>query len=735
MSATVHAAYSDLPKLVRDAGLLPAWSLDGKTLGFVSGSPDDRQAWSVDLATGNTSPLLDVERLRAALKAATGVTPAGTGVPFEAFGFAGPHLIAFMIGADSFVVDLETYSVIRPPQPSPIDTMFGLSAESRSTPRQYKRSLPMVGQVDAYEVMSPDGRHLLSTQDYNVSVRSTYDGRSRLLTTDGTREVEWTVDWSFPGTPPVTNWSPRGDRVAAYRVDHRSVPEVTTVHQLSGFEDTTRHHFPRPGGVLEQYRLFLLDLEGRPPVEIQLGDTRDTYPVFAGWLPDGSEVVVLRMSRDCRHVTVFAADATTGAVRELFSETGETFVRIHHDIYFNRKLGCGLTPDGGHVLWLSERDGWAHLYQYDLQGELVARLTSGEWPVDAVERVDGEHVYFTAHHDQARPYDVHLCRVPLGGGAVERLTEGEGVHRVTFAPNGETFLDTYSSVRTPPVTALRRNDGAVLNAELLAADITPLQVVGYTDAEEFRVKAADGETDLWGVMYKPHDFDPGKKYPVIEWIYGGPQMAVADHAFPALPGRAGIALRLAQLGCIAIVLDARGTPGRSKAFHDTAAQDFFGVVAEDHAAAIRELAVRHPFIDVDRVGVTGGSWGAYFGFRCLVDEPDIYKAAAVFAPAFDPTSCILYEPYLGTPQANPDGYRRADILVKAPALTGALLIAGGTSDHATWPDAIKMTEALIRAGKDHEFVPLPEQSHGFGSVHDEYLVRKQADFFRRHLGF
>ncbi|NGY03285.1 S9 family peptidase [Solimonas terrae] len=735
MSAAVLEAYRDLPKLVRDANLIPAWSSDGKTLGFVAGAPDARQAWRVDLTSGDKTPLLDVQRVRDALKAATGVTPPGAGLPFEAFGFVGPDMIAFAIGADRFMLDLNRFLVIRPPAPNMIDTMFGQSAEARMTPRTFKRSLPMVGQVDAYEVMSPDGRNLLSIQDYNVSLRSAYDGRTQALTTDGTREVEWTIDWAFPGMPPVTNWSPQGTHVAAYMVDNRGVPEVLSMHNLGNFEHSSRYYFPKAGGVLESHRLFVLDVMGNPPVEIQLGDTRDHYPVFVGWLPDGSELVVLQMSRDCRRIDVFAASAITGAVRKLFSEEGKTFVRIHHDIYFNRKLGCSLTPDGRHLLWQSERDGWNHLYQYDLDGRLEAQLTSGDWPVTAVERVIGGHVYFSAHCDRKRPYDLHLCRVALGGGTVEQLTEGEGVHRVSFAPNGETFLDTYSSVSAPPVTALRRVDGSVLNAELLRADITPLVDVGYTASEEFCVKAADGETELWGVMYKPHDFDAGKRYPVIEWIYGGPQITIAEHGFPALPGRANIGMRLAQLGCIAIMLDARGTPERNKAFHDTAAEDFQGTVTADHAAALRQLAERHAYIDLDRVGVTGGSWGAYFGFRCLIDQPEVYKAATVFAPGFDPLSCVLYECYLGFPQTNPDGYRKADIFAMAPRLDRPLMIAGGTADHATWPDAIKMTEALIRAGKDHEFVVLPDQVHGFGSVHQDYLDNKQAAFFRRHLGF
>jgi len=738
--AAVAAAYKNLGGLIGDSSLMPAWSPDGSCLGFVAGPREQRQAWRVDLASGEKSPLLDVAALRKALLEASGLTPAGQGVPFEHFAFIAPTMIAFAVGADQFTYDIPGARAYPVPAPSLLDTYLGMSAQARTTPRPFKRSTPLVDPTDAYEVPSPDGSWLLSIQDHNVALRATVDGRALPLTRDGTPEVEWNIDWTNPMAvmlglvPPAANWSPQGNRIAAYKVDNRGVAQAPQVHYLKRQDEVLYRTYCRAGGVLEKLSLYVLDVAGHGVAAALLSLTRDKYPCFAGWLPDGSELLVLLMSRDCRRVEVYAASAATGATRLLFVEEGSTFVRIHHDIYYGRKTGLTLTPDGRQLLWLSERDGWKHLYQYDLNGRLVAQLTQGSWAACDVVRVVGNEVYFTAHSNADRPYDVHLCRVPLGGGAMKVLTEGEGKHSCQIAPDGRSFLDTRSTPATPPTTCLRRIDGTLLNPEVTKADISRLLQAGFTAPEEFCVKAADGTTDLWGVMYKPAGFSPQKKYPVIEYIYGGPQMAVAEHGFATTElSMSGMALRLAQYGYIVVMLDARGTPERSKAFHDSCYGSFSGTMTADHAAALKNLAARHPYVDLSRVGITGGSWGAYSSFRCLVEQPDVYKAAVSFAPGFDPLSCVLYECYLGLPQDNPEGYRKADLYALAGQLQGELMLAGGTSDHATWTDAMKMSEALIRAGKLHQFVVLPEQYHGFDSVHNDYFHRCFSAFFEQHV--
>jgi dipeptidyl-peptidase 4 len=282
---------------------------------------------------------------------------------------------------------------------------------------------------------------------------------------------------------------------------------------------------------------------------------------------------------------------------------------------------------------------------------------------------------------------------------------------------------------------LRSADGTFVR-EISRPDTTALDALGLTPAEEFTVKAADGVTDLWGVLFKPRDFDPDASYPVLEFVYGGPQIAVAPHGFP-LSAFGVQPQALTELGACVVVLDARGTPGRSKAFHDVVFKNWAGHLADDHAEAIKQLAETRPYLDLSRgVGVTGGSWGGYTSTRLLADRPDVYGAAVSNAPGYDPYSSLLYECYLGLPQeiGGRAVYDAANTLDRAHAITRPLMIACGTSDHATWTDAIKLSEELIRAGVEHEFVVLPEQYHGYDLTHNRYYYRKLSGFFADHVG-
>lgn len=730
--------FDDFASLVTSGQIMPAWSPDGKFLAFIDGPTDQRRAWLVEMANGDKTELVDTARLREEIRQTTGETPPGQGVPFAHLAFVGARTIAAQVGTHTLTINLDSYTVTVPPSPNMIEIFLGLSASDRMNPREYLRTMPLVDPVREFETMSPDGRYLISTRDGDVVLRSSYGGRDRRLTTDGTPEHEWRFDMQNPLlamlglSVPVANWSNDGTRVAAYKVDHHGVYLAPQVHYLEREDEIIYRSFSRAGGVLERHTLHLLDVNGQSPVTIDLGDTTDTYPCFAGWLPGDQEIVVFRMSRDCRRVEVLVANAETGDVRELFSEEGDTFVRLYHDVVYARKLGLWISSDAQKILWLSERTGWRHLWAYDLQGNLLGQLTDGDWAVEEIKRIDETYVYFTARHDPDRPYDVHLCRAPLAGGATERLTEGTGVHEPVFSPLGDFFIDACSAHDLPPTTVLRTSDGD-LKTELSKGDTTELVSSGWVPPQQFTVTAADGKTELWGVMYFPKDFDASQRYPVVEYVYGGPQIAVAPHGWGmpfAQHGRA-----IAQLGYITILLDARGTPGRSKAFHDTVYGNFADALVDDHAGAIQQLAERHDFVDGERVAAIGHSWGAYSAVRLLEDRPDVYRAAVSVAPGLDPYSSVLYECYLGLPQQNKQAYEAADPFSRVGQIEGALMIAAGTSDHATWSDALKMSEALIRVGKDHDFVVLPGQYHSFDTAHDSYFWRKVDGFFKKNLGF
>jgi dipeptidyl aminopeptidase/acylaminoacyl peptidase len=263
-------------------------------------------------------------------------------------------------------------------------------------------------------------------------------------------------------------------------------------------------------------------------------------------------------------------------------------------------------------------------------------------------------------------------------------------------------------------------------------DISRLEAIVYTPAEEFTVKAADGKTDLWGVLYKPFDFDSSASYPVIEFIYAGPQVITARRFFAVTEDYYNTAWALAHLGYIVVCLDGRGTPGRSKAFHDAIYRHWAAGVP-DHAGAIRQLCERHPWMDAGMVGIFGHSWGGYFSACALIHFPDVYRASVSSAPGLNPWDMIIWEPYLDLPVRGRGAYDRDNLLRQADKVKGKLMLVVGTSDHSTIHTALKMTRAMIDAGVDHEIVVLPEAPHRFtGSDLDHYRM-KLVGWFDRHV--
>jgi dipeptidyl aminopeptidase/acylaminoacyl peptidase len=483
-----------------------------------------------------------------------------------------------------------------------------------------------------------------------------------------------------------------------------------------------------------------MDLYSRKPRLIDLGDNTDHFLRMLSWLDDGSQLLLARYNRVFSRVEVLAVDAFTGKARTLLTEGSPTFVSCHHRALLGTNPGFALLPHGSGFLWHSERDGWEHLYHYSIDGRFVRQVTRGNWPVEEVLRVDSQSgwVYFTGHDDTARPYDTHLYRVGLDGQGLERLTQGTGQHAVNIAPSARYFIDTVSSVDVPPKTLLCKADGSEIRV-LADADITRLKVVGWMPPRECVIKAADGVTDLWATLFLPYDFDPGKRYPLIEHIYAGPQTTWRPREFgdqpqhPTLGRATNFHYALANLGFIVMILDGRGTPGRSKSFHDVVFRRWGQFEIDEHVHAIRELAAQLQFIDLERVGVWGMSWGGHFAFRAMTEASDLYKAGICEVPALDPYRMMLYEPYLGLPQENKAGYQAADPFHLAAQLDGELLLIGAMNDPYTQADVFKLSEALIRLGKQHRLMCYANCGHIPAGQTAEYNMELKKLFFLEHL--
>ncbi len=703
--------------MVKGGAVQANWLADGNSFWYSEGGPATVVIHRVDARTGVRTPLFDVARLRSALAARLGREPPYQGIPFERFTLVDNEAAArFALEGREFRLDRATYSVTEVPAVSAAE-------RERTTPRMVRPGFPTTN-PDLYELPSPDGRWFAGLKENDIWFRATADGREEPLTSDGTEQRAWDVTGA--------KWSRDGLRLAALRADYRGVNRVPLVHWLKPVEEVEWRWFTKAGGPMPRAELQVIDVISKVVVAVDLGSDPEPYLSIVDFTPDGATLLVLANSREQKRLRLLAVDPSTGKARVVLTETQPTFIK---GIAQNPGWASLITvlPDGKRFLWTSERDGWDHLYLYDLDGTLIRRLTSGSWPVLQVIAVDpkGGWASFTGHAEAGRPYDTHVYRVNLDGSGFRRLTEGEGQHAAAFAPNREFFLDTHSSPSRPPTVELRSADGKLIET-LTRATIDDRQATGWTAPEPVVVKAADGATDLWGLLFKPLNFDPNRKYPVVEYIYGGPQTVNVPYRF----AQGGFPQAIAALGFVVWVVDGRGTPERGKAFQDVVYGKFGQQEIPDHAAAIRQVMATRPYMDSTRVGIFGGSWGGYMTIRALVTAPDLYRVGAAMYPVvemFDHMAAAI-EPYMGTPLSNPEGYRAGSSTDRVEKITGRLLLIHGTSDvNATFSATMKMVEALTRAGKLYDLVVLPEQNHGVAGTSGRYMLDRLWQHLVEHL--
>ncbi|MBL0087566.1 MAG: DPP IV N-terminal domain-containing protein [Ideonella sp.] len=591
------------------------------------------------------------------------------------------------------------------------------------------------------EPASPDGRWFASIVEGNIVLRGRIDGLSNPLTQDGTPEHGWDIEAGVRNP-----FSPDGQHLFALRVDRRAVRLHLCWHPLQRDEQVSWVRFQRAGAALDVPEPHVVPVLGRAPLPVRLpdgmGGFADSYVRLLGWSDNGREVWFVRFDRLLSRADVFAASSRDGAARCVLSETSSTWVRLQHDVLWDGDCGFMLLPGGQGFIWLSDRDGFQRPHAFAADGTPRGALVQQPPPGLVVHHIDGVDtaggwLYFHAGAEP-RPYDRHFWRVPLPGGPAQRLSEGEGIHDARLAPDRQSFVDRFSSLREPLRAELRSADGRLI-APLHTAGIGRLLAQGWLPPQECTVTAADGATPLHGVLYLPHGFDSAQRYPVIEYVYGGPQI----HNLPGHFGGGGtdgsggrverFVQALAQCGFVTLVLAARGTPGRGKVFQDAAYRSWSDHVVADHAGALAQLAQTRPWLDTTRVGVFGRSWGGYFSFRFLAERPDTYHAAVSIVPGFDPYAGILYEPYLGMPGDDAAPYEAASPFHLAAGLRGALMLVGGTRDFATIGDVMKMADALVQAQVHHELLLLPNQGHYATGVAADFADREVLRFFRAQL--
>jgi dipeptidyl-peptidase 4 len=617
--------------------------------------------------------------------------------------------------------------------------------------------------VRDHEVVSPDGKWVAFLRGNNLAVRSLETGQSKLLTRDGKKNYNYASRPDFYGAKtldlienrkqkPMVLWSPDSSRLLTHRLDQRRVRQLPVMQYVTAGEHTPAKarfvRYPLAGDEAwptVEHMIFGMDGSRvnfqTDPLEIRNTDAL-LSPFWQNlwWSEDGKQVFYIHPMRGYRAMQFFAADSVTGAVRLLLEEHSETFLDQDMRVKKSPVPDARVLSKHDAFIWASYRDGWYHLYLHDLAtGRPLHPLTSGNWTVRELVDVDEERgwVYFLGagrepHRD---PYLQHLYRVRIDGTGLELLTPEDAEHDIQMAPDLHTFVDTYSKVNLAPVTVLRSTQGRIIHT-LESADIELLLQAGYQLPEPFCVKAADGETDLYGILIPPANFDATKEYPLIEYEYGGVHTFITPKAFPLTPDgfdRAHYGQSLTQLGFAVVIMDGRGTPGRSKAFHDFSAErlgEAAGLV--DHAAAIPQIAAQFPFIDEHRVGMYGFSGGGYGSARAILTYPDVYKVAVGSCGDHDNRlyDATWWERYMGIGDFT--RLQPQDNQSLAANLQGKLLLIHGDVDDNVHPaNTMRLVDALIKADKEFDMLLMPNRGHALGR--DAYVRRRIWAYFLRNL--
>ena len=611
------------------------------------------------------------------------------------------------------------------------------------------------------EFISPDGSKAAFIEDHNLWLRDTATNSITQLTFDGEQNYGYATNnagW-IRGDGPVLLWSPDSRKIATFRHDGRNVGEMYLYNTQVGHPELDAWKYPLPGDdSIFMIERIVIHLDDQPrivrlnmPPDPHRSTTSDHVASRGGefldveWSEDGRELAFVSSSRDHKVAQLRVADIETGAVRDVFREEAASYFESGYN-----SANWRVWHDRNEFIWFSEVDNWGHLYLHDLaSGELKQQLTTGSWAVLQIQRVDveNEQLYFTgSNREPGDPYYQYLYRMDFDGNKLINLTPEPANHVISWSQSEQYFTDIYSTPTSPPTAVIRDSNGLVVTA-LEEVDISALVDSSWIPPLAFTVKARDQQTDLYGLMYRPSNLDENLSYPILNYLYPGPQSgSVGSRSFQA--SRAD-KQALAELGFVVVEVDAMGTPGRSKSFHDA----YYGNMGDngvpDQVSAIRQLAQRYPWMDLDRVGIWGHSGGGFASTAAILRYPDFYKVAVSGAGNHDNRNYEddwgekwqgLLETY---PETNPTSegdtaavaatnYDNQANQLLADQLQGKLLLAHGMMDTNVHPSStLLVVEALIEAEKDFDLLVLPNAGHGFGNR--RYFMKRRWDYFVEHL--
>lgn len=567
---------------------------------------------------------------------------------------------------------------------------------------------------------SPDGKFTAYVQEYNLMVKDNDTKKVTQLTFDGS-----------PGEfySSFIKWSPNSQYIAVnkFRPSEKrfirfieSSPEGQLQPKLKEFE------YLKPGDALPIKQPCLFNLETRKQIPVDVSNYLNQYELTdPDWRKDSRAFTVEYNQRGHQKYSILEISSNTGAITVLAQENPETFF-FYTDKRYREDIN-----DGQEMIWMSERDGWNHLYLYDNAGNVKNQITKGNWVVREVIHVDEDNreIIFSASgkNNNEDPYHLHYYRVGFDGKGLRALTTENANHEVTFSDDFKYFVDYYSRADLPGKTVLcNAQDGKILNV-LEETDISLLKETGWNMPEVFSAKGRDGKTDIWGLIYRPSNFDSTKKYPVIEYIYAGPHSSFVPKSFQGVMRFAG----LAELGFILVQVDGMGTSNRSKAFHDVCWKNLKDAGFPDRIKWMQAAAKKYPFMDIERVGIYGGSAGGQSSTGAVLFHPEFYDVAVSSCGCHDNRMDKIWwnEQWMGFPIG--EHYAECSNVENADKLQGNLmLILGEIDDNVDPASTMQFVDALIKANKDFELVILPGVNHTLGG---DYGERKRRDFFIKHL--
>ena len=698
----------------------PQWSEDNSHLWYRNDLPrGEREFIFVDLEKGERRPAFDHKKLAESLSSITKAKTDSSKLPIDRLNFdVKKGELYFQSIGRTYKCDLNNYNI------SEIDkSQFPGQSKRLERDKTNKEKEEQTNSFRPSREVSPDGKWRAFIRDHNIFIRAMGSEEEIQLSKDGKEGNSYQSPY----------WAINSKNLISFRVEPDQVG-VVHLHESSpregGRAKLHTRRYALPGDKFTSHELNWFDIEKKIHTKPEVGiiDFRGPRP---RWTQDGRYFRYQKIDRGHQRFRVIEVDVFTGKFRNIIDEKTETFIWTEHP----KNLGVPLVnwlDETDEIVYLSESDGWRHLYLIDVKtGKTKNQITKGQFVVRYVDWIDHEkrQIWFRAsglNKDQD-PYLMHYYRINFDGSEFTHLTEGNGWHNITYSPDRKYIIDQYSRVDMAPVNELRRVSDGSLVSRLETADISELLASGWEPPEVFTANGRDGKTGIWGIVAKPKDFDPSKKYPVIEDMYAGPHDSYVPKQFSA--GRRFSSYT--DMGFVVVKIDGMGTANRSKAFHDVCWKNLKDSGFPDRILWHKAYAKNNSWYDISRVGIHGGSAGGQSSTAALLFHPDFYKVAVSSCGCHDNRmdKASWNEQWMGYP-VGPQ-YSESSNIDNAHRLEGRLLLIVGEMDNNVPPEStLRLVDALIKANKDFDMIFQPGGGHGGGGRHGD---RRRKDFFRKHL--